>query len=165
MGIILLIEPQGPPLLATPLANQVYTRILRLVWMYQGNLANATIWGQDLEQETSPVEQLGASLDAPISHYHLIEPAWIALARLRILQDKLQDAQDLLDKLLGRASRLERWGSVLQINILQAMSHDRQSNPKASLEALHHALRLTERGGHMRVFLDEGAWMEGLQEL
>ena len=69
---------------------------------------------------------------------------------------------ELLERLLAEAKDGHRWGSVIEIKVLQALDHQARGNVPAALAALEHALTLAEPEGYVRLFIDEGAPMTAL---
>jgi LuxR family maltose regulon positive regulatory protein len=120
------------------------------LWLACGELDKATRWVQDLDMKarsTSPFvrerEEVG---------------------RVRILLAKAQPdiALQRLEPMLQRATIGQRWGHVIEMQLLQALAHQRHEDETKALAAVSEALRLTEPEGYIRSFVDEGAPMEAL---
>jgi ATP/maltotriose-dependent transcriptional regulator MalT len=103
----------------------------------------------------------GLSVDDDLSYPR--EQEYLTLARVRIAQGRddpasrfLQDALNLLDRLLQDAEAKARMGSALEILILRALALDAQGDHQGALIALERAVMLAEPEGYTRIFLDEG---------
>jgi LuxR family maltose regulon positive regulatory protein len=127
------------------------------VWLAQGRLAEALDWAR--EQVLSANDEL--------SYLHEFEH--ITLARVLLAQytsnraeNSILDAKGLLQRLLQAAEAGERTGSIIEILILGALAHQMQGDIPAALVPLERALRLAEREGYIRLFVDEGVPMANL---
>ena len=78
------------------------------------------------------------------------------------MDDSIQAAMRLLDRLLQAAEEGRRMGSVIEILVLQALAHQAQGNIKSALASLERALTLAEPEGYVRIFVDEGKPMAEL---
>ena len=127
------------------------------VWIKQGELEKALDWTRErklsIEEEPS----------------YLREFEQITFARILLSQYQsdhlisfLHDAVRLLVRLLKAADESGRIGSVIEILILLALTHQLQENIPAALSALERALKLAEPEGYMRIFLAEGSNMAEL---
>jgi LuxR family transcriptional regulator, maltose regulon positive regulatory protein len=95
---------------------------------------------------------------------YLREFEHLTLVRLLIAQHRsdpgrstLRDAVGLLDRLHEAASRTARAGSLLEIQILQALAHEAQSDTPRALDVLEEALEQSPApGDYQQLFLDEG---------
>ena len=94
-----------------------------------------------------------------VSYLHEFEH--LTLARLEIA-NPLVNA--LLARLLQAAQAQKRWGSALDILLVQALAHEAQGDRPQALATLKHALSLAEPEGYIRVFVDEGEPMQLLIE-
>ncbi|MEZ4639083.1 MAG: hypothetical protein R2856_29655 [Caldilineaceae bacterium] len=113
------------------------------IWIAQGRLADARRWAQ--AQTLSAEDELS----------YLREFEHITLARLLLAEDEIDGALTLLDRLLhGRTG--SRMGSVLEIEVLQALAHHAQDDVDAALSAFTRALDIAASEGYVRVFVDEG---------
>jgi LuxR family maltose regulon positive regulatory protein len=118
--------------------------------LMQGDLAAAEQWAKEIEPTTS--ENLNPALE--FEH--------ITIARIQIAQGRLDDAQQLLDRLLSAARDNGRMGRVITICVLQAIAAWQQGNRDRALNALTDALSLGEPEGYVRTFVDEGKLMAEL---
>jgi LuxR family maltose regulon positive regulatory protein len=118
----------------------------------QGNLAAAIHWA-----DTSGLSTSDDNLSYPR------EWEYLTLVRVRIAQGRddpasnfLQDALNLLNRLLQDAKAKARMGSALEIDILRVLALDAQGDHQRAQIALERAVMLAEPEGYMRTFLDEG---------
>src|SRR5205807_6344 len=104
---------------------------------------------------------------------HVITQGYMALARLlqvRIEEGRndpaghgnsgtspfLRDALHLLERLLEDAEAKARRGSALEILLLRALAFAAEAHRTQALTSLERALLLSEPGGYIRLFIDEG---------
>ncbi|TFD93462.1 helix-turn-helix transcriptional regulator [Cryobacterium lactosi] len=127
------------------------------VWISQGRLGEATAWARARGLSSS---------DAPT---YLREFEHLTLARLLIAGHRAdpgvgrhRQALHLLGRLLATAETGRRWGSVTEIQLLQALAHAANGDTVRALEPLETALRRAEPEGYCRLFLDEGEPMAAL---
>ena len=78
------------------------------------------------------------------------------------MDNSIQTAMRLLDRLLQAAEKGSRMGTVIEILVLQALAHQAQGNFTPALAALERALTLAEPEGYVRIFVDEGKPMAEL---
>jgi len=95
---------------------------------------------------------------------YLEEFEYVTLARILVAQGDTEEALTLLDMLLQAARTAQRIGSVIEIQILQAIAYQKQNNAFESLKILAHALSLAEEEGYVLLFVDEGEPMASLLE-
>jgi LuxR family maltose regulon positive regulatory protein len=127
------------------------------IWISQGALREASDWAK------------ARNLTAGDELTYLREFEHLTLARLLIAQHEadpatgsLDDAFDLLDRLLQAAHTAGRGGSVNEILVLKARAYQVQGGVGSALKALEQALKRTAAESHVRLFLDEGAPMIAL---
>ncbi len=117
------------------------------IWIAQGRLDEARRWA------------LVRGLTAADELSYAREYEHITLARLLLAGGRghREEALALLERLLAAAEAGGRWGSVLEIRLLQALAHRDGGRMGPALEALAQALAIGEPEGHIRIFVDEGA--------
>jgi LuxR family maltose regulon positive regulatory protein len=124
------------------------------LWIAQGQVDQALGWAQEH----------GLSAEDELSYLHEFEH--ITLARALLAQSTngagLDDACRLLERLLHAAQTGGRAGSVIEILILQALTHQVRDDVPTALVALHAAMALAEPERYVRTFVDEGAPMAAL---
>jgi LuxR family maltose regulon positive regulatory protein len=120
------------------------------LWMAEGDLRAAKRWSQDRD--------LGATDDPDYSS----ELEYITLARLLLAQGKLEEAADLLGRLIDAAEAGGRRRTVIELLVLQALVLRAQNDEPGALAALDQALLLAEPEGYVRTFADEGEPMADL---
>jgi LuxR family maltose regulon positive regulatory protein len=123
----------------------------------QGRLDDAVDWAR--AQGLAPDDELS----------YLREYEHLTLARLLLARatgnragPALQEALGLLERLLPAAEGGGRMGSVIEILVLQALSHQLRGDMAAALVPLERALTLAEPEGYVRTFVDEGQPMADL---
>ncbi|MBK9709866.1 MAG: hypothetical protein IPO81_00805 [Kouleothrix sp.] len=118
----------------------------------QGNLAAAVAWadacGLTAADELSFVREAEELILARV---------WIAQAGAR-----LQQAVELLDRLLADAEAKARMGSVLEILIVRALAQWAQERHSDALATLERALVLAAPEGSIRRFVDQGPAMAAM---
>ena len=72
------------------------------------------------------------------------------------------EATRLLERLLRAAETGARWGTVIEILLLQALAHQARGDIPAALAPLQRALTLAEPEGYVRIVVDEGPSMAPL---
>jgi LuxR family maltose regulon positive regulatory protein len=123
----------------------------------QGQVGDALSW----------VREQGLSSDDDLSY--LREYEHITLARVLLSQytvdrseGSIHTAARLLERLLTAAEEGDREGSVIEILVLQALTHHARGDTPGALGSLQRALTLTEPEGYFRVFVGEGPAMASL---
>ena len=124
------------------------------VWIAQGRLGEVLGWAREQ----------GLSVDDDLSYLREFEHITLARALLAQYQDErsLHRAALLLERLLLAAEVGERTGRVIEILVLQALTHQRLGDIPAALACLERAVMLAEPEGYVRVFIDEGPPMASL---
>jgi LuxR family maltose regulon positive regulatory protein len=90
------------------------------------------------------------------------EGEYLVLARVRLAQQKPDQALTLLGWLHSQAEAQGRTGSVVEVRALQALALAAGGDQAAGLSALAEALVVAAPEGYVRVFVDEGAPMARL---
>jgi LuxR family maltose regulon positive regulatory protein len=123
----------------------------------QGRLGEALSWAreQGLSTEDDPS--------------YLREFEHLTLARVLLAQHRqepaepvVRDVAEFLRRLLRAAEGGARWGSVIEILVLQALTQQARGDVRGGLAALERALTLAEPEGYVRVFAGAGAPMVSL---
>ena len=125
--------------------------------------ARIHITAGDLLRASAWVEDCGVSVGDDPSY--LREYEHLTLARLLLAVDASQGALvlDLLQRLHDAAAAAGRDGSVVEIKVLQARTHQVLGDLPRALAILDHALvSAPEPEGQLRVYVDEGAPMMDL---
>lgn len=129
----------------------LYTTVDQVrLWLASGKLDQAVRWIEKLD--------LRAWHGTPFT-YEREE-----IARIRVLLAKKQPRLALkqLDSVLLRATTGQRWGHVIEIQLLQALTYQMLQEEAQALHILSQAIELAEPEGYIRSFLDEGMVMEAL---
>ncbi|MBN1584673.1 MAG: hypothetical protein JXA89_28460 [Anaerolineae bacterium] len=127
------------------------------VWLSIGKLEDAVHWA----------EASGLSVDGPFSYHHDLHH--LNLVRVLLARgiayaspSDLDQALDLLARLLAAAEKAGWVHEQIKILCLQALALDAQRDGDGALVALERALALAEPGGYVRIFVDEGTPMATL---
>jgi LuxR family maltose regulon positive regulatory protein len=84
------------------------------------------------------------------------------VARWLLMSDNPQDAQHLLEQCLSKAMQHAHTASCMEIEMLIALAHYRQSNFSAAVHIMQKILPLARAQGYQRLFLNEGEAMSAL---
>jgi LuxR family maltose regulon positive regulatory protein len=84
------------------------------------------------------------------------------LARVLIAEGKPEQAQQLLEPLAAAAERGNRFGRLIEIQILQALAFQLLGDQEQARILLEKSLTLAEPEGYIRSFIDEGEAMRKL---
>lgn len=127
------------------------------LWIRQGRLADATQWAE--QRGLSALDDL-----AYVHEYEHVTLVRLLLARQEVegTGDLLNDASELLARLLADAEAGKRAGSVIEILTLQALALARSGGFAAARGPLERALDLGEPENYVRTFVDEGHPMVAL---
>ncbi len=119
-------------------------------WIAQREVARALAWEQacGLTTEDQPSYQR--------------EWEYLTLVRLRLVQHRADETIPLLRRLLSRAEKGKRTGSMIEIMLLQALAYQALGQTQQILFQLTQALQLAEAHGYARLFLDEGPSLAAL---
>jgi LuxR family maltose regulon positive regulatory protein len=139
-------------------AQQIEAQQARL-WVAQGDLKAAERWAALLAQTPKPEEP---EEKRRLIHFFLRWTEESALARFFIVQQKFDDALNLILPLLQIATDGEWTGIAIELWVLQALALQGQNKIAEALDVLQHALSLAEPEGYIRTFVDEGAPMKAL---
>ncbi len=120
------------------------------IYLKQGRLDKAQAWVQ------------ARSLLVRDEANYLGEYEHLTLARIRLAERSFEGVNPMLERLLALAETQKRIGSVIEILILQSLTHHAQGDEPRALAALEHALTLAEPEGYVRIFVDEGKTMQFL---
>lgn len=126
--------------------------------IFQGKLSEAGDWAR--RRGVSATDDL--SYLREFDHLTLVR---LLIAQYRIHRNptEIREAVELLGRLLEAAQESRRIGSLVEILMLQALTHEVQGERTVALEALEGALAVAlEPGAHVRLFLDEGEPMVSL---
>jgi LuxR family maltose regulon positive regulatory protein len=127
------------------------------VQVTQGKLGEALGWAR--ERHLSVADDLSY-----LREFEHITLARVLLARYtdERAEPPIREATRLLERLLVAAEEGQRTGSVIEILVLQALTHQARDDIPAALASLRRALTLAEPEGYVRIFADEGPPMASL---
>ena len=136
--------------------NQSYNRALFItveqvrIWIVRGELGQAVRWAEELHQRERQVSPLAREREE------------VALARVLLAQNKLDETVMLLIPLIENATRQERWGHVIEMLLLQVLALHLNRKEQEAFSVLRHVIHLAEPEGYIRRFVDEGMPMFAL---
>ena len=90
------------------------------------------------------------------------EEEYVVLTRILVSQNQIADALGLSEKLIESAQASDRNAATLEVLLIQALAYQTQGDMNQALAVLGKALKLAEKGGAVRIFLDEGEPMAEL---
>ncbi len=130
---------------AVTLSGWDHARALRArLWLRQGNLPAAIRWARESERRPA----------AETRFQHEIEDA--TLARVLLAENRLDEASNLLTRLLAAAERTGRTGRVIEFLIVLSLVQQASGEIAAAVTTLTRAIVLAGDEGPIRLFVDEG---------
>jgi LuxR family maltose regulon positive regulatory protein len=124
----------------------------------------AEIWlaGGKMDAVSRWVKERGLDINDELTNRREYEH--LALTRFLMAQDRLDEAEPLLTRLIGSAESGTRVYSLIQMRLLKALIAEKRDDKKAALNELRQALYLGEPGSFIRSFIKEGSrvaeWLE-----
>ncbi|NTW00580.1 MAG: hypothetical protein HGA19_04640, partial [Oscillochloris sp.] len=115
-----------------------------------GDLADAAVWDQGR----------CLMIDGPLSYLEEID--YLALAQLRLAQDRPTEARHLLGRMRALAEAEGRRGSLVEIESLAALAAAAVGDTAAARATLLRVLTLAEPEGYLRTFVDVGEPLRAL---
>jgi len=127
------------------------------LWTAQANYEALQHWVQtsDLKIDDAP------NFRRDIDHI-ILARALVALGREQRNGTHMEDALDLLARLLEMSEKAGWRGRGIEILVLQSLALQAQGQNEAAMTSLEKALSLAEPEGYIRTFIDEGKAMEEL---
>jgi LuxR family transcriptional regulator, maltose regulon positive regulatory protein len=110
----------------------------------RGDVEEARRWA--IDRQLGPDDELS----------YLQEYEHITLARVLLAEGSLDEATQLLERLLEAAEAGGRIGSIIEVLVLLALAQHARGDAAEALASLERALALAEPEGYVRVFLHEG---------
>jgi LuxR family maltose regulon positive regulatory protein len=120
------------------------------IWVAQDKLDFASHWA----------EKCDLDIDGELAPLHDFD--YVVLARILIAQGRLDETSRLLQRLLEAAEAGGRTSKSIEILALQALAFQAGGDSSQAMTALERALTLADRGGFVRIFVDEGPPMARL---
>jgi LuxR family maltose regulon positive regulatory protein len=121
-------------------------------WLGGGNLDAALQWARER----------GLSADDELDNLHEVE--YIALAHILIAQSKLDEADQLLQRLIENAAAGDRVYMLTEMRLWRVMIFTLKADKAAALAELKLALALAEPGGFIMIFVSKGNHVAELLE-
>jgi LuxR family maltose regulon positive regulatory protein len=127
------------------------------MWSVQDRVTELARW----------IQETDLSLDDSVGFVRELEHiilarALVALGRAQAGRPHLENALDLLARLLEMAESRGWMGKAIEIRALQALAHQAHGDTGEALLALERALSNAEPQGYVRTFVDEGPSMASL---
>ena len=120
------------------------------IWLEQGELELASQWAEQYQ------------LDAYVEPVFQDEVTHAMFARILIAQGRLDEADNLLQRLLVAARSGGRTSRVIELLILQSLATQSAEDTPGALSTLEQALLLGQAEGFIRTFVNEGPPMARL---
>ena len=117
-----------------------------------GDVAAAAVWAREHELQCRRRAPLPPGVRAPHPGPGAAGPA----PGHRALPSLFDRRSWLLDRLLSAAETGNRFGTVIEVEVLRARAHRAAGDDAAALTALDHAVVLGEADGWLRFFVDAG---------
>jgi LuxR family maltose regulon positive regulatory protein len=136
-----------PPWITSPISA-----LKVLFWLATGNLNAAVKWAQ----------KRGMSVDDKLSHLYELE--YLALAHILMAQNKLDDAERLLQRLIEEAQAGNHVYMMIEMRLWRALVLTLKADTAAALAELKLALALAEPGGCIMIFVSKGKPVADLLE-
>jgi len=132
------------------------------LWVMQGDVEAAACWAEarGLDSDASLGKLEKESRDPALPLLRALE--YIMLARLRIVQDRPDEALTVLQPLLQRVENAGWTSYAISILALRGLAQQCQRRTAQALSSLARALSLAEPGGYVRIFVNEGQPMAQL---
>jgi LuxR family maltose regulon positive regulatory protein len=121
-------------------------------WLGSGNLDTALKWAKES----------GLSADDEPASLHEVE--YIALAHILIAQNKLDEADQLLQRLIRNATTGGRVYVLIEMRLWRVLIFTLKTDTAAALAELKLALSLAEPGGFIMIFVSKGNHVAELLE-
>ena len=147
---------------STAIDDRLVDAALVRLWLMQGNQAAVEEWSarRGLEQAASrgvlPLDRIATM------PYDLFEVEWMLVARLQLVQHRVETALRILTALLNEAQSRGRTRRLIEIRVLLALAYQEQGSLDLALDILEGALSSSEPEGYTRVYIDEGQPMSRL---
>jgi LuxR family maltose regulon positive regulatory protein len=132
-------------------ADEFLTLHMVRLWVYQGNLQQAESWARQ-----PPFFTADHALRV------LYEFEALTLARVRLAQERFDEALAILEPLPASAKQGKRLRHVIETQNLQALAYAARGEAPKAIHTLTQSLTAAEPEGFVRIFLDEGAPMAAL---
>jgi len=113
-------------------------------WLGSGNLNTALQWAQER----------GLSIDDKLDGQREVE--YIALAHILITQNKMDEAERLLERLIKNAKAGDRVYMMIEMRLMRALIFKAKQDTAAAMTELKLALSLAEPGGFIMIFVSKG---------
>ena len=128
--------------------DAVQTRL----WLVQGNLPAAAQWAQNSQLHSTETPVSGDKFE-----YHIRYPGeFFTLSRVYLAQGEFEKSLEILKNVEIGAQQTGRTGRLIEILMLKSRIEQARGNVEVALPLLVQSLTLSQHGGYMRIFADEG---------
>jgi LuxR family maltose regulon positive regulatory protein len=132
-------------------ADEFLTLHMVRLWVHQGNLQQAESWARQPPFFTT---------DHALRVLYEVEA--LTLARVRLAQERFDEALTILEPVSASAEKGKRTRHIIETLLLQALAYNGRGEAPQAIRSLTQALTLAEPEGFVRIFADEGAPMAAL---
>ena len=159
-GALDLLEEADRLYMRTPLPEVRPIAALRAsIWAKQGEVSEALAWARMRRLSVNDeITYLGE-----YEHITLVR-VLISQFRTHQVDSAIQDALQLIERLLNAAEAGGRIGSIIKIRVLKAVAYEALDNLPSALLSLQQALTLAHSEGYVSSFIEEGQPMSSLLE-
>jgi len=120
------------------------------IWLKEGNKDALRQWVQERQLDTD---------DEPL---FVREVEYLVFARILILRGELEDAVNLVERLIARAQAGGRVTRQIEMYLVQALAVEELGDTDKAMTILSMGVSLAKSGGHIRLFVNEGPPMARL---
>ena len=135
-----------------PWITNIISALNVFFWLGGGNLNAALQWAKER----------GLSIDDKVNDLRELE--YVAQAHIHIAQNKLDEADQLLRRLIDNATAAGRVYMLIEMRLLRILIFTLKADTAAALAELKLALALGERGGFIMIFASKGKPLANLLE-
>jgi len=135
-----------------PWIHHIASALKAEIWLASGNVDAVSRWAQEC----------GLGVEDKLTNRR--EAEHTVLARFLMIQERLDEAEQLLTRLIQSAEAGIRIYSLIQMHLLKALTFQRRGAGDSALNEVKQALFLGEPGGFIRSFIKEGPPLADLVE-
>jgi LuxR family transcriptional regulator, maltose regulon positive regulatory protein len=137
-----------------PIDDRLVEVTQALFWIRQGNYEQAFSWSQKRKLDENVLAEIRRS--AGSLGYEMLEPEYLVLARLLIVQGQPEKALSILTAIQAFDEQKGRGRRLVEVLCLQAIAYQARGEIDTALSVLQCSLALGKQEGFVRTFIDEG---------